>query len=63
MIGILTDSDSWKKDFIKEIFGIEVKGKKEPKEKKKTVETYATPVSAVGEFSLESSFVELKSKA
>ncbi|NOR53317.1 MAG: hypothetical protein GQ536_04445, partial [Candidatus Aminicenantes bacterium] len=63
VIGILTDSDSWKKDFIKEIFGIEVKGKKEPKEKKKTVETYATQVSAEGEFSLESSFVELKPKA
>lgn len=63
VIGILTDSDSWKKDFIKEIFGIEVKGKKEPKEKKKTVETYATPVSAEGEFTLESSFVELQPKA
>jgi hypothetical protein len=63
VIGILTNSDSWKKDFIKEIFGIEVKGKKEPKEKKKTVETYATPVSAAGEFTLQSSFVELKPKA
>gem|GEM_PF-327355 len=63
VIGILTDSDSWKKDFIKEVFGIEVKGKKEPKEKKKTVETYATPVSAEGEFTLESSFVELQPKA
>jgi ligand-binding sensor domain-containing protein len=63
VIGILTDSDLWKKDFIKEIFGIEVKGKKEPKEKKKTVETYATPVSGEGEFTLESSFVELKPKA
>jgi len=52
VIGIFTSS--WKKDFIKELFGIKIKGR--PKKRKKTIETYATAISSEGEFTLQSDF-------
>lgn len=55
VIGIFTRY--WRKDFIKELFGIRIKGW--PEKRKKTIETYATPISSDGEFILQSDFVRI----
>jgi phage baseplate assembly protein gpV len=58
VIGILTPS--WEKDFIREVFGLEAKGR--GKEEEKTVETYATPISSEGQFRLQSEFIKMEMK-
>ncbi|GAI17763.1 unnamed protein product, partial [marine sediment metagenome] len=55
VIGIFTRS--WRKDFIKELFGIKIKGW--PRKKEKTIETDPTPISSEGEFTLQSDFARI----
>jgi len=55
VIGIFTRS--WRKEFIEELFGIKIKGW--PRKKEKTIETYTTPISSEGEFTLQSDFARI----